>query len=80
MEDILQLMDMYSGALPFLAIIAGLLIFRKLLRLGLFVAVLGAVVLVLEHQDLNVVSPIVDAVAGLGIGEMFGWLLHGLRP
>ncbi len=80
MPDFLQSFDLGSSALlPLLALIAGLFLIKKLLRLGLLLALMGGAVLVLEHQGYNVVGSAQDALTGLKIGELYDWLLDGVK-
>lgn len=77
MDDIGQYADLGSTALPLLAVLAGIIMMKKLLRLGLFLALLGGAVLVMEYQGFPVIDYSVALFHELHIGEFFHWIVAG---
>lgn len=77
MPDFIYTLDFASGALPLLIIIAGLFLVKKLLRLGLFIALIAGAVLVLENEGISVVSYIQEAFSKLQIDALLDWFTNG---
>lgn len=77
MDNLGQYIGFGSIALPLLAVLAGLVMMKKLLRIGLLLAVLGGAVLVMEYQGIPVVHHTMALYHGLHLGEFFHWILSG---
>ncbi|WP_150306333.1 hypothetical protein [Pseudomonas saliphila] len=79
MPEFLQSFDLGSSAIPLLVLIAGLFLIKKLLRFGLFLALLGGVALLLEHEGISVVGYIQAALSELRLDAFLDWLVNGNR-
>lgn len=58
-----------------LAVVAGLFLVKKLLRLAIFLGCLAGVVFLLESQGINVIGMITDALDEIPLHDTFNFLL-----
>lgn len=63
--------------IPLLALIVGLIFLKKIIRLVIFIAIIGALFFLLESQGIYVMDHIQNALNEIPFHEMYNWLLGG---
>lgn len=77
------LVDMLSdpswgpAIIPLLALVVGLIFLKKIVRLVIFMVIIGVLFFLLESQGIYVMDHIQDALNEIPFHQMYSWLLGG---